>query len=155
MLNRLLSGQSLLDLTWLLFLLVMLKHFWSERRILMHAHSWLIAKARITVFEWTHEGHRLWPKIQYVYQALAQEFQGEHLFLDTSHNNPNSKYARKLAYKVAMAYEHNVEIDVYYNPHNPQQSALDTAIPAKLNLIIVLLLMLILLHIGVIIFRLL
>lgn len=155
MLNRLLSGQSLLDLAWLLFLLFMLRHFWRDRSALAQARSWLITKGRITSFEWTREGPRLWPRIEYSYQVFDKDFQGEYLFLDTAHNNPNSKYARKVAYKAAIAYENNAEIDVFYNPNNPHQAVLDITIPKKLNLIVALLIALIILHLVVVFSRLL
>lgn len=155
MLSRLLSWQSLLDLVWLLFLIFLLRYFWRDRKALVQTRSWLITKGRITSFEWTREGPRLWPRIKYSYQVFDQDFVGEYLFLDTAHNNPNSKYARKVAYKAAMAYERNAEIDVFYNPNNPEQAVLDITMPKKLNLILVLLIMLIILHLVVIIVRLL
>lgn len=116
---------------------------------------WLITKGRITSFEWTKAGPRLWPRIEYRYQVFDNDFQGEYLFLDTSHNNPNSKYARHVAYRAAMAYENDEEIDVYYNPNNPYQAVLDTTIPRKLNLIIALLLALIVFHLVMVVLHLL
>ncbi len=154
MLNQLISWQSLLDLAWLLLLLLMLGHFWRDRKSLMRTRSWSIAKGRITALDWTRERHRLWPRIQYTYQVLEEDFYGEHLFHDTAHYNPNSKYARKVAYKAAMAYENDAEIDVFYNPNNPQEAVLDITIPQKLNLIIALLLVLIIVHVAVVIVRL-
>lgn len=128
----------------------MLWYFWRDRQFLAQAKYWLITKGRITLFEWTQEGPRLWPKIQYTYQVFDKDFYGEYLFLDTAHNNPNSKYARNIAYRAAMAYEDDVDIDVFYNPNNPQQAVLDITIPRKLNLIIVLLLILIILHLVIV-----
>lgn len=150
----LISPRGMLDLAWLFFLLFMLWHFWRARQFLAQAKDWLITKGRITVFKWTREGPRVWPKIQYAYQVLDHDFLGEYLFLDTSHNNPNSKYARKVAYRAAMAYENDSEIDVFYNPNNPQQAVLDITIPRKLNLIIILLVFLVILHLAVIVGRL-
>lgn len=148
------SSRGMLDLAWLFFLLFMLWHFWRARQFLAQTKYWLITKGRITVFKWTHEGPRWWPQIQYSYQVFDQDFCGQYLFLDTSHNNPNSKYARKVAYRAAMAYEDDREIDVFYNPNNPQQAVLDITIPRKLNLIIVLLGLLVILHFVVIVGRL-
>jgi hypothetical protein len=142
--------RGVLDLVWLFFLLFMLWHFWRARRFLAQTKFWLITKGRITRFEWTREGPRLWPKIQYTYQVFDKDFYGEYLFLDTSHNNPNSKYARKVAYRAAVAYEEDKDIDVFYNPNNPEQAVLDITIPHKLNLIIVLLVLLIILHLVVV-----
>ncbi|PJE18364.1 DUF3592 domain-containing protein [Legionella drozanskii] len=133
----------------------MLRHFWRDRTALAQARSWLITKGRITTFEWTRAGPRLWPRIQYTYQVFDQDFQGEYLFLDTAHNNPNSKYARRVAYKAAVAYEKDAEIDVFYNPNDPNQAALDITLPRKLNLIVALLIALVILHLVVVISRLL
>ena len=95
-------------------------------------------------------GHSIWPKIEYTYQVHDQDLIGEYLFLDTSHNNPNSKYSRLVAYKAAVAFKENSEIDVYYNPNNPEQSALDVTIPIKLNIILCLISVLIVIHLGII-----
>lgn len=130
------SWNSLLDIGWLLFLSILLKHFWFERRELKKATSWLIAKGHITRCNWTEVGHSIWPKIEYTYTVHEHELKGEYLFLDTDHNDPNSKYSRTMAYNVAVAFKENKEIDVYYNPNQPEQSALDITIPFKLNLII-------------------
>ncbi|MFC3908245.1 DUF3592 domain-containing protein [Legionella dresdenensis] len=153
--NWLLSWRGLIDIAWLVFLLAMLRHFWQERWFLSEARYWLIVKGRITRLEWSQEGSRLWPKIEYSYQVNERDFLGEYLFLDTSHNTPNSRYARKLAYQVAMAFKKDEEITVFYNPDNPTQSALDVHIPTKLNLIIGLIMFLIIVHLGVIVYRLL
>lgn len=144
--NRLLSWQGLLDSIWLIFLVLMLYHFWRVRLHLSQTKNWLITKGRITYFEWTAEENRLWPKIEYIYQVCNQDVHGHYFFLDTSHNNPCSKYARKVAYRAAIAFENNDEVDVYYNPNHPEQSALDISIPKKLNIIVVLLLGLLILH---------
>ena len=87
-------------------------------------------------------------KIQYKYQVLNQEYYSEYFFLDTSLNNPNSKYARTVAYRAALAYEEDSEIDVFYNPNDPRQAVLDITIPRKLNLIIILLISFIAVHIA-------
>ncbi|MBA2657474.1 MAG: DUF3592 domain-containing protein [Tatlockia sp.] len=143
----------MLDLIWLVFLLYLLGHFWCDRRILAKAKYWLITKGRISHFEWARSGRLLWPKITYNYQVFEQEYSSEYLFLDTAHNNPASKYARLVAYRAAVAYEDDKEIDVYYNPNNPSQAVLDITIPRKLNIIISLLLALVLLHLAVVIAR--
>lgn len=149
----LVSWQSFMDMVWLLFLLFLLWHFWQERQTLVSASHWLITRGRITQFVWTKEGHHLWPEIEYSYQLFDQEFKGEYFFLDTSRNNPNSKYARKVAYHAAMAFENDEEIEIYYNPDNPLQSALDVRIPTKLNVIIGLVLFLLVLHLVIVAHR--
>ncbi|RMX01626.1 DUF3592 domain-containing protein [Legionella jordanis] len=135
--------------------MALLRYFWRDRQQLKKTKNWHATKGRITQFLWTQEGHRLWPKIQYSYRVYEQDYQGEHLFLDSSHNSPNSKYARHLAYRAAMAYEKDEEVDVFYNPDNPNEAVLDTTMPRKLNLIIVLLTFLILLHLLIVFYRLL
>lgn len=145
----------ILDLGWLCFLLILFRYFWKKRGDLIEAKSWLKTKGHITQCEWTIVGHSIWPKIEYVYQVYDKDLIGEYLFLDTSLNTPNSKYSRDIAYKVALAYRDNSEIDVYYNPNHPEQSALDVAIPKKLTLILTLISVLILLHVCIIVWRLL
>jgi hypothetical protein len=153
--NRLLSWHWLIDLFWLTFLLLLLRHFWRDRRLLQQTKFWLITKGHITHFAWTHEGHQLWPKIEYSYQVFDKDFIGEYLFLDTSHNNPSSRYARKIAYRAAIAFEKDEDIDVFYNPNNPEQAALDITMPRKLSLILILLVGLIILHLGMMVYHLL
>ena len=148
------SLRWILDFGWLFFLFILLRHFWRVRQLLVHASSWLKAKGRITRCEWTQVGHHIWPKIEYSYQVYEQDLTGEYLFLDTAHNNPSSNYSRRIAYNAAVAFTENKEIEVYYNPNQPEQSALDITIPYKLNFIIGLLSGLILLHLGVVIWRL-
>lgn len=140
-----------LDLGWLLFLLVLLKHFWHDRQLLVQAQSWLKVKGHVTRCEWVGVGHSVWPKIEYSYQVNDKDLLGEYLFLDTAHNNPNSKYSRRIAYKAALAFKEGTEIDIYYNPNHPEQSALDVAMPRKLNVILIALGILIMIHLGVMI----
>lgn len=142
--------QWTLDLGWLVFLFILLRHFWRDRTELLRTKSWLKTKGHITSYELTTIGHSVWPKIEYSYQIHDTDLVGEYLFLDTAHNNPNSKYSRQVAYKAAMAFKENTEIDVYYNPNHPEQSALDITMPIKLNVILILLSALIILHLGVI-----
>ncbi|WP_040534491.1 DUF3592 domain-containing protein [Legionella drancourtii] len=144
-----------LDLGWLMLLLLLLRHFWQDRQALVKAQSWLKVKGHIIACEWTTVGHSVWPKIEYSYQVYDKNLYGEYLFLDTAHNTPNSKYARRVAYKAAVAFKENEEIDVYYNPNHPEQSALDVTMPKKLNVILILIGTLIVLHVGLIAWRLL
>ncbi|KTD62241.1 DUF3592 domain-containing protein [Legionella spiritensis] len=145
--------HSILDVLWLCVLLLMLRHFRQERKAIKASQEWLLTKGRITLFNWTRAGHRLWPKIEYRYEVNGREYTGEYLFLDTSHNSPHSRYARKVAYRVAMAYEKNEDIDVFYNPNDPGQAALDIAMPKKLTFIIGLLVFLIVLHLVIVGYR--
>lgn len=140
----------MLDLGWLTVLFILLIHFWQKRQVLVQAQSWLKAKGHITVCEWSKIGHSVWPRIEYMYQVYDKDLVGQYLFLDTAHNNPNSKYARQVAYRVAIAFKEDEEIDVFYNPNQPEQSALDVTIPKKLNVILILIGILICLHLGLI-----
>lgn len=145
----LLAWPRILDLAWLLFLLILLRHFWRKRQFLRQAQDWLITRGRMTQFVWTRDRHQLWAKIEYRYQLYDQDFTGEYFFLDTSLNNPNSRYARQVAYRAAMAFENDEEIDVYYNPDHPEQAALDVRIPTKLRIIVWLLSGLLAVHLSV------
>jgi hypothetical protein len=149
------SGRWMLDIGWLTVLIILLLHFLRDRKALVQAQSWLKVKGHITSCEWVEQQHSIWPKIEYSYQVYDKDLVGEHLFLDTAHNNPYSKYSRRIAYKAAVAYKENAEIDVYYNPNNPQQSALDVTMPLKLNIILLLIASMLVIHIGIMIFRLL
>lgn len=153
MLKWLTSWQGLLDLSWLLFLLLMLRYFWRDRQTLAQAGKWMKTKGRVICCQWGRQGRRIWPEIEYIYEVNGREFVGQHLLLDTSYNDPNSTYARQIAYKAAMSYEKNQELDVYYDPFHPQRSALDIRIPNKLNLVIALIIGFIVLHLGVIAYQ--
>lgn len=150
-----LSWSWILDAGWLIFLLILLRHFWLDRQQLLQAQSWLKTRGHITSCEWIEQGHSIWPKIEYTYQVHEKDLTGEYLFLDTSHNSPNSKYSRNIAYKAAVAFKENSQIDVYYNPNHPEQSALDVTMPRKLTVILVLIGALIGLHLVIIALRLL
>jgi hypothetical protein len=128
------------DLIWLLFLLMLLGYFLYVRKRINRTKNWIKTSGHITACEWSTQGHQVWPKIQYTFEVDGNEMIGEHLFIDTAHNNPASKYARKLAYKVAQAHKHNESIDVYYELGNPKNAVLDIKMPWKLNFIISLLL---------------
>jgi len=155
MLEWFFSWQSIIDLSWLLFLFLILRYFWNDKKALQEAKNWAKTKGTVVRCEWGKAGPRIWPKIEYIYHVTHHDFIGEHIFLDTSHNTPYSAYARKIAYKAAMSYKNNQEIDVYYDPENPERSALDIHIPQKLNVVITLISTLIILHIAIISYQLL
>lgn len=125
-----------INLIWLLVLVAAFIYFLREYKLLAQPRSWLITKGRVISCEWSHAGPRLWPSIRYRFSVFEREYEGDYLFLDTSHNSPMSAYARQIAYKAAVAFQNNQEIDVYYNPNNPNQAVLDIAIPFKIYLII-------------------
>src|SRR3990167_5981783 len=102
-----------LDLVWLIFLLIILKYFLSKFYFLNKARAWFVTKGQIIQLSWTNDNGRLWPKIEYTYQVYERDFIGEYLFLDTSLNTPSSSYARHIAYRAALAYKNNEEIDVF------------------------------------------
>lgn len=146
-------GMAFLDIVWLTFLFFIFRYFWQKRKDLIEARAWLKTKGHIMSCEWTTVGHSVWPKIEYAYEVHDQNLIGEYLFLDTMHNSPSSKYSRDIAYKVSMAFKNNAEVDVYYNPNNPEQSALDVAMPRKLSFILFFVSALLLLHIVLIVLR--
>lgn len=135
-----------INLAWLGILLIMLRFFWQERQRLLQTQSWLKTKGHVTHCEWVKMGRSYWPKIQYTFLVNDKEVIGEYLFLDTAHNSPNSKYSRRIAYNAVIAFKNNSEIEVYYNPNQPNQSALDITMPVKLSLIIVLVGIMVLVH---------
>lgn len=140
------SWSDVLDLVWLLFWLLILAYFWHTRRVIGRTQRWHRTSGRIIACEWSKHGHQIWPKIQYKYEVDSQEYIGEHLFLDTSHSTPNSGHARRVAYKVADAYKKDKNIDVYYDPEQPENAVLDVKIPTKLNVIILLVISFIIFH---------
>lgn len=147
------SRNWLLDLAWLLLLLAMLRHYWQKKHNLSIAQSWIKTKGHVITCQWIKVGHSLWPKIEYGYHVGDVEMIGEHLFLESAANNPASKYSRAVAYKTAVAFKESSDIDVYYNPDDPTQSALDIAVPYKLYLILIVICLLIAVQVGVLIFR--
>jgi hypothetical protein len=147
------NWHTFLDWTWLLFLLLVWGYFWQHRRLSAKTKHWKKTQGRITHCEWTTQGRHIWPKIEYIYDVDGQELRGEHLFLDTLHNTPESQYARQVAYKAASAYKQQTEISVYYNPEKPEQAVLDTTIPKKLTIILIFITLLILFHITMMVLR--
>lgn len=146
------SWKFLLDVGWLSILLALFAYFWHVRRQLRRLHHWQKTTGHIKTFAWTTYGHRPWPKIEYEYEVDGQVHTGEAFFFDTIHNSPNTGQARQLAYQITEAYKARRDIDVYYNPTNPTQAVLDTAIPTKLSLILYLIASLICLHLIISIF---
>lgn len=142
-----------MDLGWMLLLLGILLYFLHKRRQVNKARHWVKTKARIETCEWLHQGALLWPKIEYVYEIDDKRYTGEHLFFDTSHQNPASKRARQLAYYVADAFKKDQEIDVFYDPNNPSNAVISTEIPWKLNFIILLLTSLMVFHLTLMFFK--
>lgn len=146
--------QATLDIAWLAILVVLFYHFWNNRQFLIDAQGWLKAKGHITRYQLVKVGHRIWPKVEYEYCVYEQNLIGHYLFLDTAHNNPSSKYARRVAYRAAIAYKDHLEIDVYYNPNRPEESALDVTMPTKLNVILIIIGGLIIVQLAMMVFRL-
>ena len=140
------AWHNLLDFGWLVFLLLVFRHFWRARQVTLQTRCWVRTRGQITRCEWRISGHSMWPEIEYIYQVGERDYTGEYLFLDVTHNDPNSKYARLLAYKVANAFKNNEDIDVYYNPDDPDQAVLDTTVPRKINVILCFIAALIVMH---------
>lgn len=143
----------MLDLGWFVFLVVLFVYFWRSRQRTLQTKLWFKTQGRVTSCELETHEQSLWPKIEYVYQVDGQEFNGQRFFFDEAHNNLHSTHARAVAYQIVNAYKQNKEIDVYYNPDNPEQAVLDTTVPRKLNIILGFIAALLLLHIGIVISR--
>ncbi len=137
MLYRLLSWQSLIDFLWLIFLIVLLIHFWKKRQILVAASSWKKTKGLIHELDWTKENNSLWLQVTYTYQLFEQEYLGDCIFLDEASNRKNNAYTRSVAYRIVMAFKNQDYLDVYYNPENLMESALDVKIPRGLEVVLV------------------
>lgn len=131
-------------------LLLFLNYFIRDLKLLRHSHQWLKTKGQITQCELIKQGHTYWPRIEYHYTINDREFTGHYFFVDTSLNNPNSRYARELAYRIINAYNKGEEVDIYYDPNKPTVSALDVTIPKKLYLILGLIFLLITVHLFLI-----
>lgn len=132
----------ILDFAWLSLLLALTLHFWRVRKNLLRARFWLKTKGQITQCELVDEGGARWPSVEYEFRVNDQEVKGSHLLLDTAHNTASSAYARGVAYRAAVAFKEGQDIDIYYNPNDPSESALDVSIPWKLNGIFICLLLL-------------
>lgn len=139
---------SIHNLLWLLFLLLLLRHFYRRLTTLRKATSWLITQGTITHLSWSNDYQSFWPTITYRYSLIDNQFTSDYLFLDTTFNTPYSPAARQVAYQAAMAYQNNQTIDVYYNPANPCQAALNIDVPLKLKIIIIVIAGLIIVHSG-------
>ncbi len=148
-------GRIFFDLIWLVFLLLMLKHFWQKKRYLKQTEQWFETQGEITKFSWKQQRYRRWPKITYCYRVFEQDYRSEQFLLDDAYSNPNTLSARKLAYRAALAYERKERLTVYYNPDNPGQAVLDIRLPFKLFFIISLLFCLIVGQLGVVAYHLL
>lgn len=125
-----------IEIVWLVILLALILYFLLKLKFLLNAKKWLITSGKITRMEWTTYKNTLWPEIEYTYTVYEKDFIGEYFFIDTVFNSPSSRYARLLAYKTALAYQQDQLIDIFYNPEDPRQSALDVLIPSKLKVII-------------------
>lgn len=147
------SGKTVIDLGWLIFLIGLFAYFWRARQMTIQTKLWFKTQGRITYCEMTTYEESAWPKIEYTYQVDGNEFTGQTFFLDMAHNNLHSTHARTLAYRLVCAYKGGEDIDVYYNPDNPEQAVLDTTTPWKLNAILGVITALFLLHVAIFISR--
>ncbi len=153
MIGRFISWQTLLDLGWLIFLLIVFKYFLHHRKETLKAKDWIKAKGRITHCEWSSHGHSLWPKIEYIYQVGDIDYTGQSFFLDTAHVSRHSKHARQMAFETVMSFKKNEDVVVYYDPNQPKHAVLDTYMPQKINVTIGIVSVLIVLHLTLVIFR--
>lgn len=136
MVVKILSWQTMLDFGWLIFLLFVFRQCWISRQYTHQTQRWHKTMGHITKCEWKICQHVLWPTIEYVYQVGDKDFTNDHICRDTLHQSPTSAHMRRLAYQIANAFQHNQNLDVYYDPNHPEQSVLDTTIPRKLQMIV-------------------
>jgi hypothetical protein len=146
--------QNAFDVGWFLFLGLIVAYFWRARQAARQPKFWIKIKGQITRCEWAISGDSKWPTIEYHYKIDGQEYIGSSLFLDTTHNVPQSAYVRYLVHRAAIAYEQKQELDVYYNPKLPEQAVLDTTIPRKLDWILGVITLLIIWHVVMFFIRL-
>lgn len=145
--------SMVINWAWSAFLIGFFSYFWNLRIMLRKSRFWPRSKAQITHFEWEKSGHAIWPKIEYSFLVYEHLFHGNNVLLDTKHTTPNTQHARHVAYKIAMAYKNNTEIEVYYDPNNPERSALDITVPNTINAILIMLGLLIILQSTIIFFQ--
>lgn len=142
--------RLLADGIWFVFLLGMLTYFLRQKNKLLKLKKWPKVKGRIINLQWEEENNRIWPQLVYQYQVEEKIYQGELLFEETLPRDTNSRLARAIAHRAVLAYQNHQEIDVFYNPNNPEDSVLDITVPLKLSIIIWLLWFLIGLHVVVV-----
>ncbi|KTD52210.1 hypothetical protein Lqui_1054 [Legionella quinlivanii] len=146
------TWQGIIAFIWMLILLFMLGYFWRYRSKFKTSQAWPVAKGQITELIWVKKDHFLWADIQYSYVVNGVSYANNSLFIEQRFRSPKSAYARQVAYQAALAYEKGEDIRVFYNPSNPQEAALDTRVPLKLTIILVLLGAFLLFHVSSFIF---
>lgn len=151
--DQIMSSRTIIDLIWLIFISGLFIYFLREYFTLKSYKNWSKTKAQVIKIQWHHHKNILWPKVEYLYHVGGYEYIGEHLFPDTFHNAPTSKYSRQIAYNTAKAYKDYKEIEIFFNPEQPEQSAIDVKIPRKVIFILFFLGFLIALHITIFLFR--
>ncbi|MCE3045162.1 DUF3592 domain-containing protein [Legionella sp. 16cNR16C] len=142
------TWQSTIAVIWMLVLLFMLGYFWRYRSKFKTSQVWPFAKGQITRLNWIRKDHFLWADIQYSYVVDGVGYTNNCLFIEQRFRSPKSAYARRIAYQAALAYEKGEEITVFYNPVNPQEAALDTRVPLKLTIILILLGVFLVIHVS-------
>lgn len=102
-------------------------------------------------FSWTRKEGFLWADVEYQYTLGEINYVGRKLHIASPFYSPRVKKLRQALYNIAVAYENDEEIPVYYTEQDPGEAVLIRFIPPKLNLIIILLVLLIILHGAVLI----
>lgn len=153
MIAKLLSWQSFFDFGLLILLLGIFAYFWRDLYKVKGAKNWIKTRGRISNYTLEKQGNSLWPKMEYTYLVADKQYTGYDFFLTSAHKEIYSLYARNLAYQMAKAYHANEEIDVYYNPKNPEEAVLDTTISHKLTFILAIIGAFIFIHLFLIISR--
>src|SRR5690606_7903414 len=110
-------------------------------------------KGIVESMELVEVGHNYWPKLTYSYRVNEKNYLGNTIFLDSLLNSPHSGYSKRVAYDLANAYKQNNPVNVYYEPEVPELAVLNTNIPKRLYFIAWALGLMILFHLGLMIYK--
>lgn len=147
------TWQTVLDIAWLIFLLLVLRYFGHQRRIHFSTKTWQQTKGRIIQCEWEIQGATKEPRIAFLFRVNAKDLFGDQLFFPPTQQYLSTAELRKGLYQVAAAYQSEQELTVYYDPNKPEHAALHVKCPVKLRLILVSITFFVIFHLGMMIAR--
>jgi len=124
--------QTWWNIGWLVLLVLLFGYFFSQYWQLRALRRWRKVEGHVTHFSLQEQDGRLWPDIEYSYSVDSKTYHNDHFFSDNAQHALYSRYARKLAHRIALAYKNDEDIWVYYDPKDPEQAVLDRRIPPKL-----------------------
>lgn len=140
--------KLLFPLLWFTLLFILLIYFLRVRVQLNKPRYWQKASGKVTQFVWTQKEGFLWANVEYQYLLGEISYVGRRLFLPSHFYSPRVKKLRQALYRIALAYDADEEIPVYYVKDNPNEAVLIRFIPQRLNLMITLLIVLLVFHIS-------